>query len=241
MRQTRMSWSPCQSLVWASTQGGWEPIHLPVGNAIPQRKLLLWDSATWPFEGWECWNGSRPLPETSQGWSKRPREAWSLFSRASLTHQWPSAGLDLPSLLNSCAVTAGEAPWYVAFLLLPVPGAGHRERALLMEDHNWVPGGSHVPSLGCPAPPDTPGVVASILSRGVLQINRLIKHYWQKKKKGNSLVVQYLKDCFHCQGCGSVSSWRTKIRRTTWHSPNNTNTNNKALFTFKGSYGCYYY
>ena len=180
MRQTRMSWSPCQSLVWVSAQGGWELIHLLVGNASPLGWLLLWDSATWPCEGGECWNGSWPLPETSQGWSTRAREV-GIFN-----HQWPPAGLDLPSLLNSCAVTAGEAPWHVASLLLPVPTAGHRERALLMDDHNWVPGGSHVPSLGCcPAPPDTPGIVVSKLDRGVLQIKCFVayKALLAKKKK----------------------------------------------------------
>ena len=125
-----------------------------------------------------------------------------------------------------------------------MPTAGHRERALLMDDHNWVPGGSHVPSLGCcPAPPDTPGIVVSKLDRGVLQIKCFVayKALLAKKKKGNSLVVQNIKDCFHCQGCGSVSSWRTKILQMTWHGQNNTNTNNKALFTFKGSFGRYCY
>ena len=95
--------------------------------------------------------------------------------------------LDLTShLLNSCADTAREAPWPVAFLLLPAPSAGHRERALLMDDHNWVPGGSHVPSLGCPAPPDTPGIVVSKLARGVLQIKWFVayKALLAKEKKG---------------------------------------------------------
>ena len=45
-----------------------------------------------------------------------------------------------------------------------------------MDDHNWVPGGSQVPSQGCPAPSDTPGIVVSKLARGVLQIKCFVAY-----------------------------------------------------------------